>query len=366
MTSRARLLSAALFVCCIGPSSARVSAQINPTTIREDPACAGCSVHVERILRFGGTDLPFSISPLARIAQSTRGDYFVGSLMEIGPVARFSTSGDFRELIGRRGSGPGEFQLISGIQRGPADSIIILESSRLTIMGHDGGPGRVLRLPGRMSQIWPLENGRFFGVGLVPRGQVFLPALHVLAPDGALLQSFGPPAAGGGEYLPVAAPAANGSFWVVTKTADGYRLENWQPSGKRQQIAARKIDWTALERIPTPRGRRLPAEWKPSAAVQAIGTDDEGRILVSLVVPSSTYWEVTPPRGRTSDLDAQYDAIIEVIDPGATRVLASTRVNTYVLHFLENASAVSRTVEPSTGDIVLDVSRVSLQTPTRR
>jgi hypothetical protein len=286
--------------------------------------------------------------------------------MDLGPYARFSPTGALLGTVGRQGSGPGEFGLIRGIELGEADSVIVLEPSRLTVMSDDGRPGRVLRLPGRMSQTWQLPDGGFFAIGLVPRGQSFLPALHVLAGDGRLLRSFGPPVDGGGEYLPVGALNRDGSLWIAVKTERGYKLENWTSSGQRVQTAEREVDWSALDRTPEPRGRRLPLEWVPSAAIQAIGIDPRGYLIVSLVVPSPRYWEVTPPSGRWSDMENQYDSVIGIVDPQYMRLHISARIDTYITHFLPNGFAVSKPLDPATGEVLLDVSRLSTHIPTRR
>lgn len=337
----------------------RLHSQTDRPVIEMEPVCESC-LSVEKIQRFGGPDLPFSFSPIAHVGRSRTGEFFVGSLMEIGPLARFSATGEFKGLIGRQGPGPGEFGLITGIQTGPGDSIIVLERERLTVLDASGQAGRVLRLPGHIAQAWPLSDGGFLVVGLVPRGHTFLPAVQILSADASLSHSFGPRIVD--AFSPRTARDGMGNIWTVSPTSNGYRIEQWTLAGKLLQTATRDVDWDELARIPEPRGRRLPEGWMPRPGVQAFNIDSAGRLVVVLQVPSEQYWDFTPPRdGQNSDFDQRYDSMIEIIDSRTMRLIAAQRFDTYLLRFLPGELAISKTLHSSTGDVLVDVSRVSFR-----
>lgn len=66
-------------------------------------------------------------------------------------VRFYDAAGTFVSASGRSGSGPGEFQAMAGLWRGPDDSLLVsdLRAQRLTVLDGSGSLGRVFSLGGR-------------------------------------------------------------------------------------------------------------------------------------------------------------------------------------------------------------------------
>lgn len=63
----------------------------------------------------------------------------------------YDARGRFESASGRGGAGPGEYQLLAGLWRGPDDSLLVsdLRAQRLTVLDPNGAVGRVYSLGGR-------------------------------------------------------------------------------------------------------------------------------------------------------------------------------------------------------------------------
>ncbi len=62
-------------------------------------------------------------------------------------LSRFSPTGEFRASSGGKGEGPGEFTSLSGLHRGPADSVLTLDgwARRISMLDPHGGFARIER-----------------------------------------------------------------------------------------------------------------------------------------------------------------------------------------------------------------------------
>lgn len=81
----------------------------------------------------------------------------------------YDARGGFESASGRGGAGPGEYQMLAGLWRGPDDSLLVsdLRAQRLTVLDRNGAVGRVYSLGGRSG----LTMGEGGGVSFaIPQG----------------------------------------------------------------------------------------------------------------------------------------------------------------------------------------------------
>jgi hypothetical protein len=153
------------------------------------------SVASEPILSLGAAegDAAFMYHGIAAIRRLSDGRIVVaddGSAT----LRYYDAAGRHLLTVGRRGSGPGEFQRLSSVQRLTADSLFVWDSrlGRISLLDGDGGWAGELAVPGgiRPATLWRLGDGRWVAAaqtGLTGAGG---PGLHrqtayliVLPPD---------------------------------------------------------------------------------------------------------------------------------------------------------------------------------------
>jgi hypothetical protein len=72
-----------------------------------------------------------------------------------GEIRFYGRDGTFQKSTGRRGQAPGEYQVITSLGYGPADSIWVFDYGlrRFTVLTHDGEPTRTLTVGGSLSAV---------------------------------------------------------------------------------------------------------------------------------------------------------------------------------------------------------------------
>ena len=134
----------------------------------------------------------------------------------------------------------------------------------------------------------------------------------------------------------LSSPHEKATVWSSRGTR--YRLEEWDKSGQLLTAIDREVEW--FEPWTQPPARNAREQPPPSTAID-IEEDREGR-LWSLVSVADEDWLPLPPGGGTSDgltfttmeqRNRLHDTMIEVIDPGSGRLLASARIDEHLLGF---------------------------------
>lgn len=190
------------------------------TALVAAPAAAQARWRLVEDLRIGTMDEgPASFSDIRGLATNARGWIFVveNSTQD---VRVFDERGRHLRTIGRKGSGPGEFQLPNGIARAPGGSLWVHDplNARLTVLGPDG---EVLRGVTETNNGYGFEwGGRFQRDGWLTE-PVFLQvenrsqrAIRRWAPDRSRADTLVPPACGG--------PAAPEPYRISSGTMRGY------------------------------------------------------------------------------------------------------------------------------------------------
>jgi hypothetical protein len=181
-----------------GESWAQVA---TPRVIPDEPSCARCSISAHRLVTLGADDGVGSLNgkPMSVIIDS-RGRYWL--FQELEPATVFNANGTVDRMVGRKGSGPGEFQSSNyGIVVG--DSMLVFDwlQARATMFGPDLKPGRTIRIMQSMGDVVPVEWPSLLVMhGHIPASNPPNSVLHRISlagPEIRILGSFGPTGTGG-------------------------------------------------------------------------------------------------------------------------------------------------------------------------
>lgn len=325
--------------------------------ILEEPACARCTITITPVARLGVDDGPGSLNgrPMA-VTVDARGRFWVVNEGE--PPAVFSPTGLFLQLVGRKGSGPGEFGWPqNAVPLG--DSVLVFDQNRATVIGPDfkavrtigfGEPrGRVVVLT------WPTNVFRSgYASTSKPAGSV-LHRVNFAGPMAKLVGSFGPTSTGGSmgsaEVGQVIAAASGGRMWSAYWKR--YHITLWNGDGTASRAFERAPDWFSGK---DPGGIGTPTT-PPSPALSAMHEDAAGLLWVFVSIPAPTWklgWPKVAPgqrevSTRAFGFDKMYRTTVEVIDPKLNRVLARRTLDGYVSHVLPDGRAAIH--QPDLNDI---------------
>ena len=227
-----------------GTLATPLAAQDSVVIVPDVPACATCSLTVSAVVELGDREGPGIVGgpnmagEKARVARSHDGDYYVSAALGDGRLLRFSSDGLHQGGVGRRGEGPGEYDL-PVLMGGSADNLTILDVIPFRLTNIRGGEVITTRLPLRGHAWAMLQDGRHvyngFSYELEGGGQ----PLHVYdVASGRVTRSFGgegvradPGQRDGSGLLRLSvAAAADGNIWVARENR--YRIDKWSPDGE--------------------------------------------------------------------------------------------------------------------------------------
>jgi hypothetical protein len=148
-----------------------------------------------------------------------------------------------------------------------------------------------------------------------------------------------------------------------------YLIQLWTPEGKLLKELNRDVPWfEPYDRRPLPDGKTPP----PPTLID-ITVDPAGLIWTAVSIPNddwkkfqTAYYDPNLKRQmfRSSKPGAEYDAIIEVIDPKAGTVVATRRVRQHTLGFAASGHIVFHTTDDAGRDSV-DIWRLGLSPSTK-
>jgi hypothetical protein len=230
--------------------------------------------------------------------------------------------------MGRRGSGPGEFEGIRNPLVGPGDSLHVGDPllRRVTVIGPDLSVGRVSTGPHLPTIV--LSNGSYVISRQIPTSEAIGYPVHLVGPDGTLLRSFG---ADTPQYRVdirrltnrVVGPGPGETIWVAPPGR--YVLERYDPrTGKKLARVVVRSSWFTESAAP-----RFDERLRPDPIIEGLWQQDPGFVWV-LLRDADERWE--PPaeanvmRSLTShEYSRIYDWVLEAIDPEAGTVIAAKR-----------------------------------------
>lgn len=304
-----------------------------------------CSIELQRVVEISDSADPGLLGSTTLFSLYRDGSgRFVVPAVSGDMFVVFDSTGTLLATVGRRGSGPAEFQRVGNTVGGPGDTLYVYDMrlGRISAFSSDLDYSRTITLPFQPEYV--LEDGSFVVSQQIPtRDQIGYP-VHIFSQDGALRRSFGaePP-----EYrrdlrlfmTRVVAPASDGNIW--TAPPGRYRIEKWAPDGTRIDSVAAQPSWFQDTPIHTDPHER------PGTVIEGLW-EDEGGLLWVLTRVADLDW---PPKNRVPEnvevpwtMEASNDRndwILEAIDPSSGRLLAQRRFRDGLYHFSPTPLLVS-------------------------
>lgn len=291
--------------------------------------CDRCEIVIERTATLGD-DERGPIGPIATLATFADGRIAFSYDAADAEIMIFERDGRFVQRVGRRGQGPGEFTSIRFL-RTAGDGFAAIDGAqrRITVFG----PELDVRwtVPTQLyvlGDVLALADSVIVLNGVDPRPDAVGPLLHVVTPSGVSARFGADPEGfrfdqefGMGRRL----ARSPGGFWVARTTR--YLIEEYTPSGERRRVVEREVDWFRPHlTAPTPPGPDGPTPF-------IVDVQEEGGLLWVLVAVADRDWSraaaqtIEGPALGVGNRNGFFDTVIEVLDPGSGRVVASTRVD---------------------------------------
>lgn len=335
--------------------------------------CAPCRIEVTPLARLGDESGSGMIDHIeSRAIRSNRGEYVVKSNYPTS-LALFDRSGKFIRTIGRKGSGPGEFQGIGAIAFGEGDSLHVFDqvAHRYSVLDPAYRFVRSGTLPlGPELASLVLPTGDYvFGLPLRTPAQIGQP-LHRVDRMGKLTASFGSQSATYRPDIPyfdrrAIAPAKDGLVWSAYRTQ--YVLERWNPvTGKRVAEMRRDVAWFPSRMSPPRQLGEAADSDAPEPFLMAVRESADGILWVLIAVPDKDWKRAIAARrngqGHTQVQDEQryYDTVLEALNPQTGQFLASITVPEFIRQFVAD-DAIGTVVEDSDGLPKIHLWRVALK-----
>lgn len=209
-------------------------------------------------------------------------------------VRFYNADGSHRLTSGRRGAGPGEFQMIVGMWRSPADSLVVLDMAiqRLSVLTPGGQYSHSLTLGG-------------MGGGMVPGadGSISMAIPAGMFDDGSLIgmaNSFriGDTRAGSfRDPMPLVRYGPDGAIRDTVATVPGQEMEMMTMSFGAQSMSVPTAVSLGKQTIVVARGDQLYLAINESWEIEARGPNGDLRRLIRMV---------TPVRPLSADLIARH------------------------------------------------------------
>jgi hypothetical protein len=282
-------------------------------------------------------------------------------------VQVFDTTGQSLGPIGRKGRGPGEYELPTAVAFGPRGDVLISDFGvgRLTTLSPDW------HVLSEASQTVPvvtvLADGRRIGTAALRDARHIGYPLHVLDEHGRITASFGADSvvsrSGDRWALSRLASACGSRLW--TMSLDHYSIDEWDSTLTKQLELVRSPDW--YPHVERPDDGTLGTA--PTPRAMAIHEDKHGRLWVLTRVRAKN-WEAA--LGETEDVGGSrtyyphrdpgrlFDTMIDVIDVHTRQLLVSQRVQGHFLAILSDEYLAAYR-EDADGTPLLDVWRVRLR-----
>jgi hypothetical protein len=345
-----------LFVFIIAASAGPAFGQAQSVQrIDAESLCADCRIEVRQGPLLGRlSDDEWLGDLVSELAVTRNGRFLVAGASTLDGILIYGPDGGLDSSILRPGSGPGEFRHVTGVKAMPADSIMVLQIGRATVLGPDGSYVRSTRTGPLQAAhaVTPRPDGTIVYGSWMRTTDAAGFQYHVMDADFEVIRSFAgvPPelqlnCSRCAVHSTAWSAARPGYFWALAPNR--YEIELWHESGR---LARRFIiddgwfePWNEDQgsgepgpvRPDAPRG----VEPRPNPRLTSITEDAEGLLWVTAYVATAN-WSPPPPtlprmispqdseslRALGEHRRKSFDTMIEVIDPERGIVLARTRI----------------------------------------
>jgi hypothetical protein len=288
-------------------------------------------------------------------------------------LAVFDSLGRLVRMLGRRGTGPGEFaSAVFPALMDPTDSLWAMDPRLNQVNIYSSELDFVRSFPFRF---WPdffLPDGSVVSVRTVEDAELIGYAAHRVSREGHVLTSFGrdPPSYRPDQALlleKIGVPTRDGLVWM---TAIGrYELELWDPvSGRLLRTFTPDAPWF----IETTGNFGDYRTRKPTGAVTSLWADTIGVVWVLSQIADQD-WEPccdggpAPHEPATDESMSRYnDWVLNAIHPETGRVLAEKRFRNHVWATRGDGTIATMSTPRAAGTVSFRLSRPILTPSTRQ
>lgn len=310
--------------------------------------CSECTLQLEELFSLGGVASGdgFVGRPRA-IVELHDGRFILADRYDQDRLKVYRSDGSFMGVVGRRGKGPGEYEMVESLHVYGDGRIEVwdLSQRRLTILDSQFRVvgSRRIDVPGVWTAVMPDES-RVMVAPLVTSESVGLP-LHWIDPDGRRQLPFGadPPIQDLRNWerqIRHVAPASDTSVWSAHYLE--YTLEEWSVSGELLRRVQRQASW--FPRVEN--GGFVNAESPPNPSLNGIHANEDGTVWTLTWIADGTWQEAVQerrdPYGRSYmgyDADnpaAYFDTVIELVDPRTARILGRVQTDDVIMGFVND------------------------------
>lgn len=345
--------------------------QDKPNVIVDGPTCPACRLTLSPPVILGDPgDSVVSEWPTS-VRMQKNGRIIATFPNKHDPPAVFDSKGRFRQRLGRKGPGPGEFEAAAELAVDPNDTVFVSDrTGRLSVFS----PG----LQFVRSVVMPFSVRGMVAVGpsdlvinatIRDRESVGMP-FHLLDHSGRKVGAIGDRTRsylqdGGRRSLHRLAAAQAGGFWAAPVFGN-YRLERWTAAGRREAYLQRVARWF----VPMPDHVSETMDPvildPPVSTIDGVWEDVRGLIWVVARTrdsrgpgPTETIRTPEGPAKVEANIDLSWDSVVEVIDPERAVVVASQRFDQLLVAAV-GGGYVLHVREQKDGGIRLEVLRLTL------
>ena len=309
-----------------------------PLVERDPPV----DVSVRTVVTFGDADGPGFIGEPKDVDRRDSGEWVVVDQLNPTEIKFFSSDGEWIRTIGRKGSGPGEYQIASFVRVLPEDSLGVHDflQNRFTVYSPELEVCRTITTEIRAKRFELLGDGRIvFASNVSTRESIGLP-LHLINASGKLERSFGADlpirnVSASFSHFRSISPTGRSTVWSAPLTR--YVLEEWTLDGDRMRYLERNVPWFE----PYDRYSVFNQDHPPTPGIIDIHEDERGLLWVAILLPDPEWEEAFEegtdlygrPAMRVHDHNKHRDTRIEVIDPERGLVLGSVTIDERVKSF---------------------------------
>ena len=334
-------------------------------TVAGDPECRDCRIELAHIVTLSDSTDTASVLPNAAgrecmVGKLSTGEYILSGVAGGGFLSVYDATGKPVRTIGRKGAGPGEFRSPLRVAVGSGDSLYVLDdaNSRIQVVSAGGAYARVFPTRDRYRSFTLLPDDRLllFRLPKSRNDRLF----HGFDREGREVMSFGTPlqpdsALDLENWLVARAPG--GRFW--TASIWSYELRRWSGPDSLDLAVIRKAEW-----FPSPSvfSEDVYVRVPPPPLLLHAWEDDNGRLWTYTAVADPEWRPGMGMRVTPAWQEKVFDTIIEVIDLGSGRLLASHRYPSRLAP-LCSSPLMYTVVEPPDGDLRVHVLEPRLIEP---
>ena len=297
-------------------------------TVVGESDCSECRIELADIVTLGDTTDTTSVLPNAAgrecmVGRLSTGEYVLSGIVGGGFLNVYSDMGKVVRTIGRKGAGPGEFRSGLRVAVGSGDSLYVVDDGNARI--------QVVSAAGEYARVFPTKD-RYRSFTLLPDDRLLLfrspssrenTLYHGFDRDGREVISFGAPQQPDSALElenGLVSTAPRGRFWTASHWS--YDLQRWSGPDTLDLTVTRKVDW-----FPSPSlfSADVYVNIPPPPMLLHAWEDNSGKLWTYTAVADPSWKPGMGMRVTPEWQEKTFDTVIEVIDLGTGRLLATHR-----------------------------------------